>query len=89
MSTASMVFAERYHLTPIGQVDNGVDGSDAFWLVRDAVDQIDADAVEAEFLRHFYRDTDTPGGYFCHRVSVSGLPYGNQCIAVVHHQYDV
>jgi hypothetical protein len=89
MSTNSLVFADRYQVTPIGQVDNGVDGFDKFWLVRDVVDQINADAVEEEFLRYFYRDTDIPGGYFCHRVSISDLPYGNQCIAVVHHQYDV
>jgi hypothetical protein len=88
-SSASLVFAERYYLTPIGDVEQGIDGFDRFWLVRDTVDEVDVRAVEAEFLHHFYRDTNAPGGYFCHNVTVTQLPHSNECVAIVHHRYDV
>ena len=79
---------ERYRITPIGKVDQG-NGSDEYVLVCDLSDDIDLDDVEREFTEHCYRDTDTPGAYFCHRVTVVGLDSDNECIVIVHHRYDV
>lgn len=78
-----------YKTTHIGTVELGVDGSDQYWLVKNPEDEIDARDVERAFLAAVYKDTDVPGGYFCHQVTVTSLPYGNQCIAIVHHRNNV
>jgi hypothetical protein len=78
----------QYRTKRIGAIGQ-YDGWDEYLLVCDPDDDLDIDAVEDHFLSLHYRDTDIPGGYFCHSVTVSELPSGNECIVIVHHRYDI
>lgn len=79
-----------YKVTRIGTVELGVDGSDEYWLVKNNVDGINPRDVERAFLAAVYKDTNAPGGYFCHQVTITPQPlHNNQCIAIVHHRNNV
>lgn len=76
-------------ITPIGEINKGVDGKDQYLLLTRLDDDLSPDFAENWLLPQVYRDTNTPGGYFCHRVTISKLPSDNEVIAIVHHRYDV
>ena len=78
----------QYRTQRIGLI-NQDNGNDEYLLVCDPDDDLDIDAVEDHFLSLYYCTTYTPGGYFCHSVTVSELPSGNECIVIVHHRYDI
>lgn len=79
----------------IGFLDTSA-GRDEYLLVRTDSDQARADSLESVLTQHYYRDTNSPGGYFCHSVAVSAHPMQSQLpadqvdlyIAVVFHRYD-
>lgn len=80
---------QNYETQRIGLIPLGIDGSDEYLLVTDRDGDIDIEAVRQEYLEQHYRDTDTPGGYFCRAVTVAKLPADNRCIVIVHHRFDV
>lgn len=82
---------DTLQITKIGSVPLGVDGSDEYLLVWDNEIAHNTEALERHLTEMYFRDTTTPGGYFCYAVSVFPDPnsYGYKHIAVVHHRYDV
>lgn len=88
MHRDNLSIGSDFKIQRIGQVEQ-YDGSDEYLLVTHLSDDIDTDETEGFFRDLYYQDTDIPGGYFCHRVTVSQLPSGNQCIVIVHHRYDI
>jgi len=74
---------------PIGTIELGCDGSDQYILFKSLEDDISPDDVYATVLPMVYRDTQTPGGYFCHRVRVMQTDRSNEVICVIEHRYDV
>lgn len=82
---------DTLHIEKIGAIHHGVDGSDEYLLVWDNETAHNAQQLERHLTELYYRDTHTPGGYFCHSVSVIPDPahHGYKHIAIVHHRYDV
>lgn len=79
----------------IGFLDTSA-GRDEYLLVKTDSDQARADSLESVLTQHYYRNTNSPGGYFCHSVAVSAHPMQSQLpvdrvdcyIAVVFHRWD-
>ena len=82
---------DSLQITKIGSVPQGVNGSDEYLLVWDNEIAHSAEALERHFAELYYRNTNTPGGYFCHcvRVFEDPLHQGHKHIAIVYHRYDV
>lgn len=77
------------HTTTIGIIDHGIDGRDEHVLLTRLDDDLDPDFAHEWMLPQVYRECLRPGGYFCTSLTVVPLPSGNECIAIIHHQYDV
>lgn len=73
---------------PIGTIEMGCDGSDQYILFK-SQDDITPEEVYAMVFPMAYRDTNTPGQYFCHRVRVMQTDRLNEVICVIEHRYDV
>jgi hypothetical protein len=81
---------ENLQTKRIGAIDLGVDGSDEYLLVWDNEQEHSAEELEQHLLERYFRDTNTPGGYFCYSVIVGRHPYyTDKFIATVFHRYDV
>lgn len=79
-----------YTTTRIGMINEGIDGSDEYLMVRSTDDALDLPAVEQELTDLYYRESTRPGGYFCHTVRLIPDPiHDNTAIAIVQHRYDV
>jgi len=80
--------AETITVQTIGKIGIGIDGADQYVLLRCDEDASD-DQIHNWLLERCYRDTNTPGGYFCHRVTI--LPHldSDSRIGIIHHRYDV
>lgn len=76
-------------ITQIGGIDHGIDGRDEYVLLTRLDDDLDPDFAHDWLLPQVYRECLRPGGYFCTRVTIASMPSGNECIAIIHHQYDV
>jgi hypothetical protein len=75
---------------PIGKVDQGIDGSDEYVLLTRTDDDLDQQTARDWLLPLVYRESLRPGGYFCTSVTIVPKPYNdNQCIAIIHHRFDV
>jgi hypothetical protein len=53
-------------VTKIGNIDNGIDGSEEYLLLTDSEDNLTENQAWEYLHPLVYRDTDTPGAYFCH-----------------------
>jgi hypothetical protein len=83
---------EDFEIQPIGRIDNGIDGSDAFYQVTDKnYSPINADVVLDIFRTEFYRETyQEAGGYFCKHFEVYTNPiHDYRAVVKVEHRYDV
>lgn len=66
------------------------DGRDQYVLVRNRDGDLTADQARAWLLPRVYRDCDTPGGYYCNRVSAAQAEHSDSTvIATIHHRYDI
>jgi hypothetical protein len=75
--------------TTLGNIHLGVEGVDTYMVVSEPDQVLEPDDVRRWLIERLYTDTDTPGGYFCHSVSVTPHPNERDVIAVVHHRYNV
>ena len=58
-------------------------------LTRDD-DDLTPEQAEQWLLPKVYRDTNTPGGYFCHSLTAMQHPFAkNRCFVLIHHRLDV
>jgi hypothetical protein len=73
--------------TTIGTIDNGCDGSQQYILLTCLNDSLFEHEAYAWLMPKVYRDTNTPGGYFCHIVETI-QKRDDQVICIVHHQFD-
>lgn len=77
-------------ITPIGTIEQGIDGRDEYVLITSMDDALDADFAHDWLLPQVYRESLRPGGYFCTSVTIMPHPLAtNQCVAIIHHRYDV
>lgn len=83
--------------TPIGRIDHGIDGFDAYALVelfdedKDLVAQAaltPADWVRAQCEELLCHDSSGAGTLFCHRVSVLAGQREDEFIAIAHVRRD-
>lgn len=80
----------EYRLTPIGDIDQGIDGRDQYVRIRRLDDDLDLDHTYNWLLEQFYRESFVPGGYFCTSVTIVPVPHStSECIGIIHHRYDV
>lgn len=79
----------KYKVQKIGEINHGIDGRDEYLLAKGIEDEIDENELHETYLSIFYRESDYPGSYFCNRVTVQKMPFGNEAIIVIHHSYDV
>ena len=86
-TTPAVTITPKIAMTTIGRIDMGVDGSDEYILLTRKDDDLDPDFAHDWLLAQAYRESHLPGGYYC--TSVTVLPTGNKCVAIVHHRYDV
>ena len=76
-------------ITPIGRVDAALNGVDQFVLLRDPADDLTTVRAHDWLLPQVYRDTSTPGGYYCYTVRCFATDRSNEVIAVIEHRYDI
>lgn len=77
----------KIRTTIIGTIDNGCDGAQQYILLTCRDDDLTEDQAYAWLLPQVYRDTNTPGGYFCRRIETIQKS-NNQVICIVHHEYN-
>tara|TARA_R110000868_G_scaffold395861_1_gene667838 strand:+ start:651 stop:890 length:240 start_codon:yes stop_codon:yes gene_type:complete len=75
-------------IVKIGNIDNGIDGSDEYLLLTDTEDNLTENQAWEYLHPLVYRDTDTAGAYFCHYVKALQKT-DNSVVCIVYHQYNV
>ena len=75
-------------VTKIGNIDNGIDGSEEYLLLTNSEDYLTENQAWEYLHPLVYRDTDTPGAYFCHYVKTMQKT-DNSVVCIVYHQYNV
>lgn len=78
-------------ITKIGSVNDGIDGSDEYFLVErlDKEHLTSSDAQEW-MLERCYVQSNRPGGYYCHNIrAVQAEHSDTKVICAVQHRYDV
>jgi hypothetical protein len=75
-------------ITKIGNIDNGIDGSEEYLLLTDAEDDLNEQQAWEYLHPLVYRDTDDAGAYFCHTVKTMQKT-DNAVVCIVYHQYNV
>lgn len=76
----------------IGSMHFGVEGEDQFLLISPAPhgeETLTVEGVHDAMMTAYYRDTDDPGAYYCHRVEVIPRNSYGEFIAIVHHRFNV
>ena len=73
--------------TIIGTIDNGCDGAQQYILLKCLNDVLSKKDAYDWLLPQVYRNTNTPGGYFCNIVETIKKSH-NEVICIVHHEYD-
>lgn len=73
--------------TTIGTIDNGCDGSETYILLTCLNDSLSENEAHQWLMPQVYRDTDRPGGYFCHIVETI-QKRDNQVLCIVHHEFN-
>lgn len=80
----------EFQIQTIGSIYKGIDGSDQYLLVDRTDDDIKEVDVREHLFPRFYRDTNTPGGYFCHNFRYFPDPvHPYRAIVIIEHRYDV
>jgi hypothetical protein len=78
------------HITKIGMISHGIDGSEEFILVERLDDAMTPDQCEEIMLPRYYRACGAPGSYFCTSVMAVQQKYSRSaCILTIQHRYDV
>ena len=74
----------------IGKIDlPNCRGTEGVVLLTCRNEELTPDMAEQWLLPRVYRDTNRPGGYFCHSVSAVQYPGSTiACLAIVHHRFD-
>jgi len=75
-------------VTKIGNIDNGIDGSEEYLLLTNSEDYLTENQAWEYLHPLVYRDTDTAGAYFCHTVRTLQKT-DNSVVCIVYHQYNV
>lgn len=76
-------------VTKIGNIEQGIDGTDQYLLLTRKDDSFTPEEARDWLLPQVYRETyQEAGGYFCKRVTVMQKT-DSQVVAIVHHEYDV
>lgn len=77
-------------ITPIGDINKGIDGLDKFCLVRARADDITMSSIQIAFEQHCARlSSSHPGALFCSAVSIVRQQYQQDVyIVTVHYRYD-
>lgn len=75
-------------VTKIGNIDNGIDGSEEYLLLTDSEDNLTENQAWEYLHPLVYRDTNDAGAYFCHTVRTLQKT-DNQVVCIVYHQYNV
>lgn len=76
-------------ITVIGGIDNST-GRNQYVHIGRSEGDLTPEQAQEWMLRRVYRDTNTPGGYFCHRVTCMQYPHAdNVVICVIHHENDI
>lgn len=75
-------------ITPIGDINKGIDGLDKFYLVRPLADDITLSSIRIAFEQHCNLFSSShPGALFC--VSIVRQQYQQDVyIVTVHYRYD-
>lgn len=81
-----------YKIETIGDISTDY-GKDVYLLVTDNdegfPDETSIQICWTFFRNRHYKDTDTPGAWFCHRVSVIETPRGNSVLVIVHNERNI
>lgn len=81
-----------YKIQQIGLIDTEY-GQDQYLLVKDNEEGFPDDTslqiCWTYFRNRCYRDTDTPGAWYCHRVSVLETHRGDSVIVIIHNERNV
>ena len=78
-----------YKVTPIGKIEN-FDNVEQYVKITRLDDDMNADDVHNFLLEQSYYDTNRPGGWFCHSVTIALNPYhADTCIGIIHHQQNI
>tara|TARA_R110002126_G_C10387961_1_gene494779 strand:+ start:202 stop:471 length:270 start_codon:yes stop_codon:yes gene_type:complete len=75
-------------IVKIGNIDNGIDGSEEYLLLTNSEDNLTENQAWEYLHPLVYRDTDTAGAYFCHYVKTMQKT-DNSVVCIVYHQYNV
>lgn len=77
-------------ITPIGDINKGIDGSDKFYLVRPLADDITLSSIRIAFEQHCNLFSSShPAALFCSAVSIVRQQYQQDVyIVTVHYRYD-
>ena len=77
-------------ITPIGDINKGIDGLDKFCLVRARADDITLSSIRIAFEQHCNLFSSShPGALFCSAVSIVRQQYQQDVyIVTVHYRYD-
>jgi hypothetical protein len=86
MTTTTELELEIEAIT-IGRIEEGCDGSQDYILLTCLNDVLSEEQAYNWLFPQVYRDTNRPGGYFCHRVETI-QKRDDQVICIVHHQFD-
>ncbi len=77
-------------ITKIGDIGQGIDGTDAYVLLTRKDDDLTPDEAVEWLHPKVYRECGGPGGYFCNTVLATQAPYStNEVICIIQHRYDV
>ena len=78
-----------YKVEPIGKIEN-FDQVDQYVKITRLDDDLNIDEVHNWLREQSYYDTDRPGAWFCHTVTISPNPYhADTCIGIIHHHQNV
>jgi hypothetical protein len=75
-------------ITKIGNIDNGIDGSEEYLLLSNNEDDLNEQQAWEYLHPLVYRDTNRAGAYFCHTVKTMQKT-DNSVVCIVYHQYNV
>lgn len=79
----------EYKIQEVGKIDNLGRVDQYFQIIR-FDDDLNLDDTHNWLLEQHYYDTNRPGGWFCHSVTICPNPYrADTCIGIVHHLQNV
>lgn len=78
-------------VTQIGVIQApAVQATDEYVLLTRRDEDLSPEQAQEWLLQRCYRDTSSPGGYFCHRVQAVQKPNAShEVICIIEHRYDI